>query len=92
MLIPSYITKNNIDAIIDLLFYKNLYVLVRKLHCYIGNEHSPFVCGKCLTSFRTNIESEEHEFVCNAMESNRYVKYPGKYLKWDKEYQKSQYI
>ena len=49
-LVPAEISKNNSDKVIDLLIYKNHYVLIRKSHMLLGKHDSKFVCRRCLSS------------------------------------------
>ena len=38
-LIPIEIIKNESDKVIDLIKYKNLYALIKKLHVFLGNQN-----------------------------------------------------
>ena len=42
-LIPSGISKNFYDGVVDLLIYKNDYVLIKILHIFLGKRDSNFV-------------------------------------------------
>ena len=42
-LLPIEISKNESDNVIDLLIYKNLYALFRKLHVCLGDHHKTFI-------------------------------------------------
>ena len=44
-LIPIELSKNESDRAIDLVKYKNHYVLIYKLHVLLGNHKCKFVCG-----------------------------------------------
>ena len=37
-LVPIEISKNNFETVIDLMIYKNHYVLIKKLHVFLGNQ------------------------------------------------------
>ena len=50
-LIPIENGKNESDKVIDLLIYKNLYALIKKLHVFLGNHNRSFVCRRCLNSY-----------------------------------------
>ena len=50
-LIPIEISKNESDNVIDFLFYKNHYALIKKLHVFLGNHNKSFVCRRCLNSY-----------------------------------------
>ena len=49
-LIPTEISKNESDNVIDLLIYKNHYALIKKLHVFLDHNKS-FVCKRCLNSY-----------------------------------------
>ena len=50
-LIPIEVSENNSETMIDLLIYKNHYVLIKKLYVFSGKRDSKFVCRRCLTCF-----------------------------------------
>ena len=51
-LVPLYFSKNIINrTIIDLILYKNHYILLKKLHVFIGKHDNSFVCRNCLSSY-----------------------------------------
>ena len=50
-LIPIEISKNESDIVVDLLFYKNHYALIRKLNVFLGDHHKNFICRRCLSSY-----------------------------------------
>ena len=50
-LIPIEVSKHDSDKKIDLLFYKNEYVLIKKLKVTLGNPNCNHVCRKCLSSY-----------------------------------------
>ena len=50
-LILIEINKNNSDRVVDLLIYKNLYVLIKKIHVFLGNYIKSFICRRCLSSY-----------------------------------------
>ena len=50
-LLPTEISKNVSDNVIDLLIYKNHYVLIKKLHVFLGDHNKSFVCRRCLNSY-----------------------------------------
>ena len=49
-LIPLELSKNSSDRVVDLLIYKNDYVLIKKLHIFLGNINCNFVFRRCLNS------------------------------------------
>ena len=50
-LIPTEISKNESDIVIDLLIYKNQYALIKKLNVFLGDHNKSFVCRRCLNSY-----------------------------------------
>ena len=50
-LLPTEISKNESDNVIDLLIYKNHYALIKKLHVFLGDHNKIFVCRRCLNSY-----------------------------------------
>ena len=56
-LVPLYISKNIENRrIIDLILYKNHYILLKKLHVFIGKHDNSFVCRNCLSSYYSSIK------------------------------------
>ena len=49
-IIPTEISKNNSDRIIDLATYKNHYVLIKKLDVFLDHSKK-FICRQCLSSY-----------------------------------------
>ena len=65
-LIPLEISdKDNSDYEIDLLIYKNHYVLIKKLHVFLGKPDCKFVCRRCLSSYSNENVLKKHKFKCN---------------------------
>ena len=67
-LIPLEISDNNSDEIIGLLIYKNHYVLIKKLHVFLGKPDCKFVCRRCLSSYSNENVLKKHKFKCNQQE------------------------
>ena len=63
-LIPIEISKNNSDRVIDLIFYKNHYALVKKLNVFLGDHHKIFTCRRCLNSYSSENMLMKHEPKC----------------------------
>ena len=56
-LVPLYISKNIENRkIIDLILYKNHYLLLKKLHVFIGKRDYSYVCRNCLSSYTVQSE------------------------------------
>ena len=49
-LIPIEVSKNDSDSVVDLLIYKNHYVLIKKLHILLGKHDCILVCREILSS------------------------------------------
>ena len=63
-LVPIEICKNESDKVIDLLIYKNHYVLIKKLYVFLGNRNKSFVCRRCLNSYTNENASLNHKQKC----------------------------
>ena len=50
-LIPFEDSKNDLDRSFDLLFYRNHYVIIKRLNVFFGNHNCSFVCRRCLSSY-----------------------------------------
>ena len=61
---PIEISKNESDNVIDLLIYKNLYVLIKKLHVFLGDHNKSFVCRRCLNSYTCENALLNHKEKC----------------------------
>ena len=51
-LIPIAVSEKNSETVIDLVIYKNHYALIKKLHVFLGNHNSKFICRRCLACFK----------------------------------------
>ena len=90
-IVPLYISKNNLDkTIVDLLLYKNHYLLIKKLHTLLNNRdhHQNIVCRNCLSTYPSQEKLEQHRITCLDNDAMRYIKHHEKYLKWNKLYEK----
>ena len=63
-LIPIEISENESDKVINLLIYKNHYVLIKKLNVFIGKHDCKYVCRKCLNSYTTHSMLATHKKLC----------------------------
>ena len=63
-LLPTEISKNESDNVIDLLIYKNHYALIKKLHVFLGNHNKSFVCRRCLNSYTCENALINHKEKC----------------------------
>ena len=86
-LIPVEISKNVSDKVIDLLIYKNHYVLIKKLNVFIGKHDSKYICRKCLNSYTTNKALINHKRLCK--ENQKLKTSPESHIYWKKYFQKN---
>ena len=86
-LIPIEISKNKSDEVIDLLIYKNHYVLIKKLNVFIGKHDSKYVCRKCLNSYTTHNMIVKHKKLCQ--ENQQLKTSPDSHIYWKKCFQKN---
>ena len=63
-LLPTEISKNESDNVIDLLIYKNHYALIKKLHVFLGNHKKSFVCRRCFNSYACEDALINHKEKC----------------------------
>ena len=54
-LIPNIINLKKSYRIVDLLIYKNHFVPIKNLHRFLSNHICKFVCGRCLSSYTSQI-------------------------------------
>ena len=60
-------SKNESEKVIDLLIYKNNYVLIKKT-IFLGKHNSKFVCRRCLSSYSSQNVLIKHKQRCNQQE------------------------
>ena len=63
-LIPIEISKNESDKVIDLIFYKNPYALIKKLHVFLGKYNKSSVCRQCSKSYTNESTLKNHKEKC----------------------------
>ena len=49
-LLPVEVNKNDSDRVVNLLIYKNHYVLIKKINVFLGDHHKNFICRRRLNS------------------------------------------
>ena len=54
-LVPTEVSKNVSDRVIDLLIYKSHHALNKKVNAFLGDHHKIFICRKCLISYTSEI-------------------------------------
>ena len=88
-LVPLYISKNTENRrIIDLILYKNHYILLKELHVFIGKHDNQYVCRNCLSSYSVLSELTTHKKLCGGKMKSVYIPCKKTHIKWDKNYQK----
>ena len=86
-LIPIEISKNETDKVIDLLIFKNHYVLIKKLNAFIGKHDCKYICRKCLNSYTTHNMLIKHKNLCG---KNQKLKTSDSHIYfWKKYFQKN---
>ena len=87
-LVPLYISIHNENRRIkDLFFYKNHYILLKKLHVFIGKHDNHYVCRNCLSSYSNQSELATHKRICGNKDKSVYIPCRETHVKWDKFYQ-----
>ena len=86
-LIPIEISKNESDKIIDLLIYKNHYVLIKKINVFIGKRDCKYVFRKCLNSYTTHSMLVKQKKLCK--ENQQLKTSPNSHIYWEKYFQKN---
>ena len=55
-LFPIDISKNGeSDRVVDLLIYRKIYALIKKLKVFLGDHHKNVLCRRCLMSYTSEI-------------------------------------
>ena len=67
-LIPIEVSRNESDRVIDLIFYKNHYALIKILNVSSGDRHKNFICRRCLNSYTSEkmimIQKPKFKYFC----------------------------
>ena len=88
-LVPLYISKNIENRrIVDLILYKNHYILLKKLHVFIGKHDNSYVCRSCLSSYTVESKLITHEKLCANKDKSVYIPAKESHVIWNKYYQK----
>ena len=68
-LISIEVSKNDsVNRVTDLAFYKNHFVLIKKIYVFIGKEDNKFICRHCLPSYTTHNVLLNHIQICGQQE------------------------
>ena len=88
-LAPLYISKNIENRkIIDLILYKNHYIILKKLHVFIGKHDNIYVCRNCLNIYSVQSKLMTHNILCGKKNKSVYIPSKKSHVKWNKYYQK----
>ena len=88
-LIPIEISKNDSDKVIDLAFYKNHYVFIKKLDIFLGDHNKKFICRRCLSSYTSENMLMKHKEKCGD-DINTAIKTSNEsHLFWKKHFHKN---
>ena len=88
-LVPLYFPKNIENRRnIDLILYKNHYILLKKLHVFIGKNDNIYVYRNCLSSYSVQSELITHKRLCVTINKSVYIPCKETHVKWNKYYQK----
>ena len=79
-LIPIEISKNESDSVVDLIIYKNHYVLNRKINVFLGDHHKNFICRRYLSSYTSENMLMLHEPKCEKNDITTIRTSPDSYL------------
>ena len=67
-LLPIEISTNDSDRVTDLLIYKNHYVLIKKLHIFLGNHNCNYVSRRCLKYYTSQDVLIKHKQQCGELD------------------------
>ena len=87
-LVPVELSNSEYETTIDLLIYKNDYVLIKKLYIFIGNSKCKFICRRCLSCFEHEHVLKKHKDRCEQQDFTAIKLSLDKQLNWKKHYQK----
>ena len=83
-----YISEHNENRRnIDIILYKNHYIILKKFHVLIGKQNRRYVCRKCLNSYTNQLEILTHKRLCGNNDKSVYIPCKETHVKWDKQYQ-----
>ena len=71
-----------------MILYKNHYILLKKLHVFIGKHDNSYVCRNCPSSYTVQSELNTHKKLCGNKNKSVYIPSKETYVKWNKYYQK----
>ena len=89
ILIPTEISKNESDKVIDLLIYKNHYALIKKINVFLGDHHKNFICRRCLNSYTSENMLKIHKPKCENNDITTIRTSSDSHLHWKKHFHKN---
>ena len=87
-LVPVENNSSKNDTEIDLMIYKNHYVLIKKLHIFICNPKRKFISRRCLSCFEHELVLKKHTERREQQDFTAIRLFSDKHLSWKKHYQK----
>ena len=60
-LIPIETSKDGSDRNVDLLIYRNHFVLIKKLNVFLGKQECRYICKRCLSSYTSENMTIKHK-------------------------------
>ena len=87
-MIPVEVSENNSKTVIDLMIYKNHYVLIKKPNVFLGKRDSKFVCRRSLTCFTNENVLVKHLERCRQQDITAIRVSKESHLMWKKHFHK----
>ena len=88
-LMPTEVSKNDSDRVIDLLIYKNHYALIKKLNVFLGDHNKNFICRRCLNSYTSENMLKLHKPKCENNDITTIRTSSESHLRWKKHFHKN---
>ena len=88
-LIPTEVSKNDSDGVIDLAIYKNHYVLIKKLDVFLGDHNKKYICRQCLSSYTSENMLIKHKQKCGKDNITTIKISNESHLHWKNHFQKN---
>ena len=82
-------SRNESDRFVDLLIYKNLYVLIKKTNVFSGVNHKNFICRRFLNSYTSENMLKIHKAKCGNNDITTIRTSPEPHLHWKKHFHKN---
>ena len=86
---PIEVSTNNSDRVVDLLIYKNHYVLIKKLNVFLGDHHENFICRRSLNSYTSEIMLILHKPNCENNDITTFRTSPESHFHWKNHFPKN---